>query len=410
MNKEIIYFYKLNQNYYYIGETNDELKIMSAEKMRKFDCIRYEANGEYEATQQSLIQFRKDFNIWAEELMNNKQMKIFYKKHFTHNDATMRTFKRCTAQLSINFQPILYKEFYYLENCNNGGLIIFDNQYKNKTIQTYGYDFSAFYPNLLSNTDLKIPINQGKRKKIKSLKNLRYGIYRCIIKCSHPEFQKVFMFSKLNLYTHYSIDFALRHKELYNITVEIIIDDDYNVMLWDESDLIDTTTIFSNWFNNLSAIKKQYPKNYLVKHMMSYLWGYLISYKKEYYNTEEFNELDVSYMDDDDFTEYKLYDEKYYKDDTSPTGINTTYEVIKSSNPYKYPYARLKPFLVSYARAWIGDLLITENLINDVIRLQTDGICLNKPHDFTHLEYYPKPENKTTGLILWTHVNEYEKV
>jgi len=55
MNKEIIYFYKLNQNYYYIGETNDELKIMSAEKMRKFDCIRYETNGEYEATKQSLI-------------------------------------------------------------------------------------------------------------------------------------------------------------------------------------------------------------------------------------------------------------------------------------------------------------------------------------------------------------------
>ena len=106
----------------------------------------------------------------------------------------------------------------------------------------------------------------------------------------------------------------------------------------------------------------------------------------------------------------KLLDEKSYLDDTSSTGIKTLYTVIKSSNPYKYPYARLKPFLVSYARAWIGDLLVSENIINKVIRIQTDGICLNAPYDFTHLEYYPKPEDKTTGNILWTNVNKYEKI
>ena len=61
--------------------------------------------------------------------------------------------------------------------------------------------------------------------KLKKLKfdALRYGIYNCSIKSSHPEFIKVFMFSKLNLYTHYSIEFAYRNKDKYDITIELII-------------------------------------------------------------------------------------------------------------------------------------------------------------------------------------------
>ena len=410
----IKYYFRLESKVYYITEYSMKLESKSIQEMITEKSNIYEASGKYETTLESLIEYRNDFNKWCQELMNNKSMKIYYKKYFKHNDATIMTFKRCAGNIikTINFEPILYKEFHFIENCNNGGLIIFDKQYENKVINTFGYDFSAFYPNLLAKTDLKMPIHQGKRMKIKHLKfdKLKYGIYRCIIKSTHPEFQKVFMFSKKNLYTHYSIEFANSYKEMYNITIDLIIDDKYNAIVWDENKLMKTSDIFYDWFTNLSGIKQQYPSNYLVKHMMSYLWGYLISYKKEYYNEEDFNDLDVSYLDSDDNTEYKLLKEKYYLDSSDPSIVHTTYEVIKATNTYKYPYARLKPFLVSYARKWIGDLLVSENIIDKVIRIQTDGICLKEAYDFTHLEYYPKPEDKTTGNILWTNVNKYEKV
>ncbi len=86
------------------------------------------------------------------------------------------------------------------------------------------------------------------------------------------------------------------------------------------------------------------------------------------------------------------------------------YEIIKSSNPYKNDLARLKPFFVSYCRRDVGDLIISENLVDNVIRIHTDGIALDKEHDFTHLFYYPKPEEKTTGNISWSSVNSYDKV
>ena len=68
--------------------------------------------------------------------------------------------------------------------------------------------------------------------------------------------------------------------------IDLIIDDKYNAIVWDDDKLMKASDIFYDWFTNLSGIKQQYPSNYLVKHMMSYLWGYLISYKKEYYNED----------------------------------------------------------------------------------------------------------------------------
>jgi hypothetical protein len=52
-------------------------------------------------------------------------------------------------------------------------------------------------------------------------------------------------------------------------------------------------------------------------------------------------------------------------------------------------------------------IILSNNLDDNVIRLCTDGIVLNKEYDFSQMDYYPKPEAKTTGLIKWHHVNSY---
>jgi hypothetical protein len=51
-------------------------------------------------------------------------------------------------------------------------------------------------------------------------------------------------------------------------------------------------------------------------------------------------------------------------------------------------------------------LLIDNKLHDNIIRLQCDGVVLNKPHTFKG-DYVPIPENKTTGNIFWVNVNKY---
>ena len=107
-------------------------------------------------------------------------------------------------------------------------------------------------------------------------------------------------------------------------------------------------------------------------------------------------------------TEYKLLEESYNK--INDNEITTTYVVIKTSNPYTHELARLKPFLTSYSRMQMAEIITDENILADVVRIHTDNICLTKPHDFTHYTYYPIEEKKTSGNIIWNSCNTYKKV
>ena len=53
---------------------------------------------------------------------------------------------------------------------------------------------------------------------------------------------------------------------------------------------------------------------------------------------------------------------------------------------------------------------MTENILDKVVRIHTDGIVLNKEHDFTHIKYHPTPEDKTTGKMIFKNVINYEKL
>ena len=49
--------------------------------------------------------------------------------------------------------------------------------------------------------------------------------------------------------------------------------------------------------------------------------------------------------------------------------------------------------------------IIQENIIDNIVRVQTDGLVLYSQKDFSHLPYYPKPEDKTTGKYTWYSIN-----
>jgi hypothetical protein len=416
MQRSNRYFYQVGQIVYFIDDASDDLyEQCITEKLEeaKAEFNYFESFKGYETTHESLIQFKNDFNKWDQEIKSIPNCSVNYTKYYNHESAVKMTFmsKASTQIKALNCDQITYKELAYFERCNNGGLITMDEQYKNVVTECYGYDYSSFYPSMLAMKGFQIPTKEGKLKRFINLDydHLQYGIYKVKVMCNDPRFKKLFAFSPNHYYTHYALEFAYQHKDEFNITFELIIDCEHNALVYFTTTLVESTKIFKPWYNYLMTLKQKFPKNKLIKHLLSSLWGMLIKFNRQFFEEDLFD-LDISELDDEDETEYKLINEKRYKDDNYENGVRLLYEVVESSNPYSNPLARLKPFFVSFCRVHIGDLIISEELIDNVIRIHTDGITLNTEHDFTHLFYYPIPEDKTTGSIYWENVNKYNKV
>ncbi|RYY42357.1 MAG: hypothetical protein EOO06_21280 [Chitinophagaceae bacterium] len=55
---------------------------------------------------------------------------------------------------------------------------------------------------------------------------------------------------------------------------------------------------------------------------------------------------------------------------------------VDTENPYIYTMARIKPFLISYGRNFMARMVMKEGLIDNLIIIHTDGILLEREHDF----------------------------
>lgn len=406
-------YFQQEDKIFYLDETKNILEEQTIkQRIENNSYYYYEMFSDYKNTLESAIEYKNNFDIWCDELKNHN---IYYKKYFHHNSAVMLTFKRySTNQLkSLQFDAISYDEFKFMEGCNNGGLVYFDKQYSNKSILSFGKDYSSFYPSNLSNSDLQIPIKEGVKFKLKKLKfkKLEYGIYNVKILCDNEDFSKIFSFSKNNFYTHYSLKFAYEHRKQFNITFELNVDVDFNALIYEEEYLINSSYLFSNWYNNLIKLKSLYPKNKLIKHLLSSVWGSLCQYNKIHLNEDEFNKLSddsISDWNDKLETKYKILQEKVHYDKNDEQIIN--YTLVETDKAYKNTLARIKPFLISFSRNMVGSLISKKDLFSNVIRIHTDGIVFNKDFDFSDLEYYPKTEIKTSGLIHWTSLNKYSSI
>ena len=143
-----IYYYYDSSNIYYIDDNSDELKTLDKLKINwaenKFHSFRMFEN--YENTNTDLIRFKKDFNIWVNEIRSvklkigkkNKFYHLDYKKYFNHNDAVYYFFtsKLCKEKLEL-FESVNEDEFYIFERCLNSGLICLNLDYKNIPTDCY---------------------------------------------------------------------------------------------------------------------------------------------------------------------------------------------------------------------------------------------------------------------------------
>jgi len=239
----------------------------------------------------------------------------------------------------------------------------------------------------------KMPFNKGKEIFLTELNdNISLGFYRVKITSDHKHATKLFAFSKNHVYNNISINHALELSE-YNFKVELIIDDKPNAYIYDKE--IRSSKVFSIWIDKLMKIKKKHPKNKLIKHLMSSLWGSLSHSNNIMKTYDEIQEegLNICMTDKAD---YKIADYIW-------TNSKEYYKLQYMNKPYKSNF-RLKSFLTAFGRVKIAEVAL-ENL-DAVIRIHTDGIAFNKKMKFNIAGLIP--EDKTTGMIKFDHVNKYE--
>jgi hypothetical protein len=401
---EYIVYYKLPSGGY---------RVCFSKTLEVFGCVRlpenisnFQMTKQYDANDKSLIQYCIDLRIASDELKKTKELKGFdYIKPFTKsNGDTFYKHHGSNIEAIINMRKTIWDdhdeidivEDKWFKACFNGGL-----QYcKPGTYKCYGYDFSNYYASILGDTDFQIPSKRGQEKTMDKIDFTHFkvnpGFYRVKITCENPDVKKVFNFSTNHVYYSQYLKFAIIElKDKFNAKFELILDGEPNAYVYEYKDFVKTKSIFKYWYDDIISLKKQLPKNILVKMISSSAWGHLSRRHKKIVQEIDLTD-EMGYTDD---YKYKIIDVCINEADT------LYYKVIDVQKPYKYNM-RLKPFITSFGRIQTARIAL-ENLDN-VIRIHTDGIVFDKPMT-TDLPNFI-PEKKTTGRIQFNNVNDYHRI
>ena len=329
--------------------------------------------------------FKRDFDQWNTEMRSEGLDSFNFS--YSNSVAIMKAFQKY-SDFDLKNQPVIGTiESNYFESCFNGDLSF--GPEAEEIHQCYGYDMNSFYPRILSEKQLQIPVKGGCQYKLTSLDftNLKFGFYRVLIECYHPEFLKMFKFSSNKTYTSYDLKFAYIYQKEFNITIELNQDDEFNSYLYEEEDLIYTKHIFGDWFQKLMPVKKKYPKNRLVKHLLASLWGQLSKKQKPItIKLEDIEKYDCEFpCDSDQDTEYLIHDI-----------CENDVKLVDQRKKYIYQI-RLKPFLRSYCRCVMGQIA-HDNHLSEIVRIFCDNIVYKSDVKIDVEHFYP--ESKTTGKIL----------
>ena len=410
MTKEykIIYYYADNGKAIYLDDESDEVHDMDIleinKPLNKLHPFRLLLN--YDKTIDDLIRFKREFSILCQELRNTsiktkskKYFSINYKKYHNHSDAVYYNWKSYIDTKILKDMDLIVKhEFNIFENNYNGALITLNLDYKNIITECYSYDYSSYYPTLLS--QMQIPIREGKLIVLKRIdwKNLAFGIYRIKITKFNKRFTNIFNFCSDNHYTSSMLKCIYEYKDFFELEFELLPPDDeynYNALIYEYKDLIRGRDLFGNWLKDMLIVKQKLLKNSLVKHLLSTLAGTLYSYKKLY--VDDIDGMDISFVGNLDDTKYKIL----------KMSDHGQYKIVETNNAYKYKLARIKPFLIGLGRIHMLKLIMKNNLIDNVVAIHTDRVTLNKPFDFSKEKYYPTFEEKSSGTIRFDNAVRY---
>jgi hypothetical protein len=154
----------------------------------------------------------------------------------------------------------------------------------------------------------------------------------------------------------------MRHKKDFNIKIELVQDGTPNCYVYDAKDMVTLNSITDEWFEKLTSLRKVYPKNRLLKHLISTAWGHMNANRLAEIQTEN---LDIGKKDGH---KYKILSYRDY-------GHRETYELLNTESPYQFNI-RLKPWITSISRNMTAEIALQN--IDKVVRVQNNIDIQNK--------------------------------
>jgi hypothetical protein len=250
----------------------------------------------------------------------------------------------------------------------------------------------------MASREFKLATTEGIETTIKDTipKKFKYGIYNVKVNSEDKNFNKVFRYSSEDYYTHYSLNFCIWYNKTYGDDKVSLVILSTTALIYNKEELVTGDKIFSCWYHRLLDLKSEFRNNKLVKTLGSTSWGALTSTNVIIKTGDEIESegLDIS---TDFSSEYFIKDVNIKKDGSE------VYKLINTKKPIYKMNFRLKAFLTDYARIYMAKVALND--IDDIVRIQTDGITYSKPKTFDIHNFLP--DDKKTGRIEWLNVNAW---
>ena len=365
-----------------------------------------------------LYRYKTDFEASCKKIKEFSNFDV--RKSFDNASIVYGYFLLNTAKIKLNQATIDITEYDWMERTYNAGSQYFSEP---GDYESYGYDYEGMYAHHIASDTFMFPSKGGKEAQLLEIElvkipkkrsqlqckfsdgttfeDLPFGYYNIKILSTHKNIPKCFSFCKEHTYTNTCVHFAFAYQKKFDIKIEIV-KSEANCYIYNNKDLVKGSSIFKNWHKNYLKLRAKYPKDKLVKHL-SMIWGHLAAK----------NTMKIKLEDEH---KYKIVMNKNQNGDYLELEFNDTYYTCTNlAQPTKYNF-RIKPFLTSYCRAIMANLIIHNSGpkgIDNVIRVHTDGVVYTNrdPELFKN----PRnkgiyPEEKTTGFIRWENVDSYEKI
>jgi len=298
---------------------------------------------------QDIEEVYAEYIAMADELKSKSNNIINMYKTNRFMFVALNLFARSTNIKKI--EPIDTIEETWIDKSWTPALIFAENGYNGPG---YKYDHISMYPSILKS--MYWPVKKGVQKHLSKeefetmleTREIPYGLYKCKIDI---EDERLFKPSRnKRYYTHIDIHAALD----LGYTIKIKQKSEYNAYIYGKDNIVKGKEIFGPYVDFLFELKQQ--KVPYAKMLLNMLWGLLV---KE--NT------------------FKLQGDI----DPEKTKIlkilpNFTFLVRnKNKKMYEYNYARIKPFILAYARRKMTTVL--KDYADDIVYIHTDGFILSKP-------------------------------
>ncbi|RHY14699.1 hypothetical protein DYB25_005530 [Aphanomyces astaci] len=287
-----ITWYKTSSNNFRVY--NHQTKQFATVDKLVYESNQFEMFKGYEPTDESLSRFADDMLLWRDEILNSGILKkrFDYFSAYKYNNSRVKyanhansvhLFMKYHLQVPDSMDTITLEEADWYAKTNCAGLIY--NQ-PGTYDEVTTYDRRLFYPSTLGiKTDneaykFMFPTKAGKVGKISKVPaaGFAYGIYHVKVESKGDKrFEKMFAFSKNDHYTHTSLNFVMNvYNKHHGGNIQLTLMSN-KCLRYDKKDLVESSSVFRNWYSILQKIKLKFPKNKLVKHLSSSAWGHLVS-------------------------------------------------------------------------------------------------------------------------------------